>query len=69
MLLLIGILLVGLLVTAASVAGIVFIAQRYKNENGAGKVLLVLGMVGLGLFALAGVFATGCSAIMMSTFS
>ena len=54
----------GLLVTTLSVIGVIVVARRYKNQDAAGRTLLILAMIGLALFALAGVSAMGCSTIV-----
>jgi hypothetical protein len=59
--------LIGFVVTALAIAGIVALAKRVKDQDGGVKVLAVLGIVGLSLLALGGVFSVGCAAIMMSS--
>lgn len=59
----------GFLVTALAVVGVVVVARRYKNQDGTGKVMLILAMMGLAMFALVGVGAMGCGALTLATSS
>ncbi|MFO0588247.1 MAG: hypothetical protein U0441_11935 [Polyangiaceae bacterium] len=59
----------GFLVTALAVVGVVLVARRYKNQDGAGKVMMILAMLGLAMFALVGVGAMGCGALTIATAS
>jgi hypothetical protein len=56
---------VGLMVTVGCIVGIVALATRVKSQESTGnKVAIVLAMGCLGVFALGGLFLTGCGAMI-----
>jgi len=59
-----GFLFIGLAVTVGSIAGIVGLARRLQGRQGAEWAFIVLGIVLLSLFALGGIAAMGCAAVM-----
>jgi hypothetical protein len=61
------VMLIGLAATALAIAGIVALAKRVKDQDGSIKVLAALGIVGLSLLALGGVFSVGCAAILIGS--
>ncbi len=58
------ILFLGLPMLAGTIWGIVALARRLKDSQGSEQVFLVLGIVLLSLFAVAGTAAVGCVALM-----
>ena len=49
--------------TAGATAGIVALAKRWQEVSQGERVLLVVGMVFLGTFAVGGMAAMGCAAM------